>query len=188
MNTPTKRLLSSITLSIAASANAQIPVVGDLLNGASLDSAIVGALPLDQLTDSAHLLRTLNPNELSGSLDGLLFAATIVSPAFQDIPKLVPTSLDISLAQGFVPVLEVLFTRPANLPNYLLGGGTLVSPGLAYVPAAPILSAPLKIDGTGDAFSGQLPDDQIRPDVVLSLILGQLSAGSALLPPLALPL
>lgn len=191
MRISTTLFISSLALCAATSSNAQIPVIGDLLNGASPESAIVGSLNLDQLSDSGNLLSALSPDELGGSLDGLIFAAQVVSPALQDIPKLVPTSLDISLVQGFVPSLEVLFTAPLSLPSYIFDGGTLVSPGLAYVPALPIISAPLAVDGA-DAFGNFLPTDDLlpvdllQPDAALNLILGQLSAGSALLPPVAL--
>ncbi|GAB3383179.1 hypothetical protein NCG89_13245 [Spongiibacter taiwanensis] len=42
-----------------------------------------------------------------------------------------------------VPAFDVLVNTPAELPDYFLNGGTLISPELVIVPPVPLLSAPL---------------------------------------------
>lgn len=181
-------LVSAITLGNALSTHAQIPIIGDLLGGASLDAALLETLPLGQLGGANPL------GDLSGSLDGVLFAGQLLLPALEDIPKLVPTGLDISLVQGFVPVLDVAFNKPIAIPQYLLSGGTLLSSALAPLPALPIVSLPLSGAGdlgnlfATDVLAGLLPAELLQPDAVLSTLLEQVSAGSALLPPVSIPL
>lgn len=63
-----------------------------------------------------------------------------------DPARLGDTGLNIlePVAIYTLPVTGVLFTNPAGLAGFVLGGGTLVTPSIPLLPAIPLISAPLR--------------------------------------------
>ena len=131
------KLIGGIILSAAAAgANAQIPGLGGIpgLSGIpGLDSlpstlTILTAYPL--ATDPVGTLSSLGA--LGSSV--VLEPQTLFSLGF---------GTGLPLVQDLVPIVGVLTTAPQTLPDFLLGGGTIVSPTLSAIPAIPLLTAPL---------------------------------------------
>ena len=53
------------------------------------------------------------------------------------------TGTGLPLVLELVPLVDVLSTNPAGLPDYLMGGGTVISPSLGAALPIPFLVVPL---------------------------------------------
>lgn len=124
-----KRAVINIMLMLlwAGSSNAQqLPILGDLFGGL--------------LGGGVQNLGGLG--DFSGSVGRVLELGTVVLSNPQPLFQL-GTDTGLPLVLGVAPVLEVLSTDPASLADFIIQGGTLLSPSLASLPAIPLLSAPL---------------------------------------------
>lgn len=105
----------------------------------------------------AALLGFANPARAQQILDPADLAAYVLEadpgPFLQSAPGLlgeptllfeVGTGVGVPLLLDTVPLLDVLVSNPLQLPGFLLGGGTILSPAVSAMPPIPLISAPLR--------------------------------------------
>lgn len=139
-------LVSILSAAPLALAQAQIPVLGDLLAGGGIvgsELSILGALPGGDV---------LPANTALGKA-GLLTAE--MGQILGDPLAQVPTGLDSKLIFGFVPGAEVLYQNPLGIVEFLVAGNSILSESIFILPAIPLVSSGLELDLLGlDAFFG----------------------------------
>ena len=111
-----------------------IPVLGDLLGGGTGFLLNQGFLILPPLGDPSAAL-----GNYQSIIESVLFVASGPQPFVDAITS--------GLAGSIVTVLPVVAGNPAGLLEFVLDGGTLITPSNALVPPIPILNAPLGLGG-----------------------------------------
>lgn len=150
-------LLAMSSVSVNADTSLpQIPILGALLGSSPEGFAAV----LGELQGGL----TAGLSSLSGGLDaGDGGAGALLPSGLLDLPLLFPgaaellfsnnggplgvvTGLGGPLRGQLVPVFDVLTENPAQLFDYFMSGGTLVSTELVILPAIPLVTAPLALE------------------------------------------
>tara|TARA_R110001592_G_scaffold121890_13_gene328069 strand:- start:3041 stop:3526 length:486 start_codon:yes stop_codon:yes gene_type:complete len=121
--------VSLSTMSNTASAQAEIFSLFSLNDGplATLYT------PVDQLG--------LFPRSLENGGVFLIAGSDILLSGENPIDTLL--SLGGPLKGQLIPIFDVLVDNPLTTVDYVLGGGTIISPGLTIVPQLPLLNSPL---------------------------------------------
>ena len=128
-----RAILLSAALALPLFSHAQL---GNILN---LSGTLSG---VENLTGVVSSLPLLDPNMLEQNVSsGIGLVLTFMDPSKSLSPVL---GLGVGVVGAVSPAVNVLLTAPTELPAFLLiDGGTILSTGLAEIPAIPLLNSPL---------------------------------------------
>lgn len=154
-----------------------IPVLGSFDFGAGIPlfgnfDGVLPSLPgLDELVDVSavplllpelltDLPRSLGRN--AGSVSGVIGLVTQLNPLQSGGTVIgIGSNLGVGALYSLVPVVDVLTNDPANIVEYLLGNGTILTEFgiLGTLPGIPVVTAPLGLGfAEGIPILGGLPD------------------------------